>query len=199
MAVISVSILDLDFLHLDRSLRQLKALGVRNIHLDVIDTTFTDNISFGLSTLRRVMEYDFIFDLHFMIAHPTKILRQLDLQNAWLVAVHSDYEEVREFLEGSTVRAGLALRPEEGAAGVCADYILVMTVHPGFGGQSLIESCTAKVGEARQQGRIIGVDGGVNAENIKLVKDADLIVVGSALTKSEDWNAYYGLLMENIK
>lgn len=201
MAVISVSILDMDFLRLEEGLMDLRALGIRRIHLDVVDTSFAANISFGPGVLNQVLRLDFDFDLHLMLARPLAILRQLDLVNVSLVAVHSEFSQVRSFLEGTGTKAGLAIGPDEDVLGEDvsnSDYILVMTVQPGFGGQRLIQDCVRKISRLKLTGKLVGVDGGVNAENIALLGGADIIVVGSALTKSGNMKEYYGRLKAGL-
>ena len=157
MAIISVSILDLDFMCLEAGLARLKSIGVTHIHLDIVDTTFARNISFGPGILNRILEQDFVFDLHFMIADPLCILEQLDLGNVKHIAVHHRFAEVRSFIERGAYRGsvlvGLAVSPDMEVPDIDADFFLVMTVHPGFGGQRLLEGCLGKIAAAKRSGK----------------------------------------------
>lgn len=195
MVILSVSILDLDFLQLDNRLRELRTAGVEHVHIDIVDTSFAPNISFGPSILNGILEYDFHFDLHFMIGDPLIILRQLCLERVWLIMVHSHVEETREFVRGSDIMVGVALNPDEGIETTAERNILVMAVQPGFGGQKFSSESLRKIEEGKRAGKWVGVDGGVNESNIKSVRDADMIVIGSVLTKSDRiGEKYNGLL-----
>ncbi|KAI4291077.1 ribulose-phosphate 3-epimerase [Pancytospora philotis] len=198
MPQIAVSILDLDFLNLDRNLRELRAIGVTHIHLDVIDTSFANNVSFGPRILNQVLGYDFVFDLHFMVASPLELIKQLDLARVERIALHSGLAEVEAYLRGKGPIVGCALRPSEAVESVSTDYVLVMTVEPGRGGQDLQTECLAKIKALKRMGKFVGVDGGVKLENIAAAADADLIVVGSALTRSADKKSYYAQLQHRL-
>jgi ribulose-phosphate 3-epimerase len=228
MTEISVSILNSNFLSLKDSLDSLKNIGISNIHIDVIDTSFADNISFGPGIINQVLQTDFQFELHLMIQNPLSIIKMINLERISSITVHSDFVCIKKHIReiGKNIKVGLAINPDENipafrqelkqrlesATEDCLndethkfissdnvpDHILVMTVFPGFGGQSLIEDCIKKIRLVKEQGIKIGVDGGVNALNISLLKDADYIVVGSAITESTNMQEYYSELIKKL-
>lgn len=189
---ISLSILDLEMNNLDKNLAEFKELGIKNIHIDIIDTSFADNISFSLKTVNEILKYDFSFELHIMIENPLKILSKLNVKKNTKITVHSHVEEVRNlFLGRKDVYIGYALNPKDKIETIkrisCQiDYVLVMTVYPGFGKQAMIEECTEKIKSIKNLKIPVGVDGGVNQNNVHLVREADYIVIGSALTIAGD-------------
>lgn len=199
MVHISVSILDLDFLNLDRNLKELEMLGVTHIHIDIIDTSFANNISFGPGIINQILQYNFIFDLHFMVDKPLPLVKSLDCKRVERIAVHSHYAEVFSYFGGQGPIIGYAVHPAETPQPTEAEYILVMLVEPGCGGQALIPGCVSKIKEYKAMGKFVGVDGGVSADNIELLNGADLIVVGSALTRSDIKEEYYKDLIKRVR
>lgn len=207
---ISISILDLDIRDIKASLDELRAIGVTSIHVDIIDTSFADNISFGVSTLNYILEQPgFAFFIHVMVQDPTKVLRRLKYPGGTRVAVHSQAaeagdmhvsaDELREVYGAVPV---LAISPNEEVSDLDGPIrgfqeVLVMTVKPGLGGQELIEGCIRKIGECKRLGKRVTVDGGVTVENIRRVAEADVIVVGSAFTTAEDKTAAFKALLNN--
>lgn len=189
---VGVSILDCDFGRLCEELEEMRRSGVTNVHLDIMDTTFVGNITFGACIANRVLAHDFVFDIHMMVSSPLGVLEQLDLRNVSLVTVHheaGDRPGVGEYLRARGILVGVAVNPETPMSDVetdGADFVLVMSVSPGFGGQRLREECLQKVGEARRRGKMVGVDGGVGADNISMVVGADYVVVGSAYFRAAD-------------
>lgn len=180
-----ISILDCDPLNLEKTLVSLKSDGVKNIHLDVIDTSFVNTISFGVSTINAILEHDFNFDLHFMIGDPLKILQKIKLSHVRRVFVHygADFSGIREVVGG---KMGIAVNPGENVKidDACDTYLL-MSVRPGYGSQKYI-SVAKKISECKRHGKIVGVDGGINIETVDDVVGADFVVVGSAFFGSEN-------------
>lgn len=187
--MIGISVLDSDFGDLEGELQRLRESGVTHVHIDIMDTSFVDNISFGPAIANRILKHGFVFDIHMMVADPMKILVQLDLQRVSLVTVHHSMDRGRVFehLRSRGVQTGVAVSPGTAVEDVDledADFVLVMTVEPGFGGQKLIGECLQKIQRVKESGRRAGVDGGVNMDNIGLLGDADYVVVGSAYFKA---------------
>jgi ribulose-phosphate 3-epimerase len=187
---LSISILDVNILKLDQSMKELKEMGIKNIHIDIIDTSFIDNISFGINTINALLEYyEFDFFIHIMIQNPILIMKRLKLANKKTkVAVHSHFEEICGF---DSIIPVLSISPDESVDSFRDilpkfNEILIMTVQPGFGGQELVESCISKIEECHKLCKKVTIDGGVNINNIFKIKNADYIVVGSAFTKDKD-------------
>ncbi|KAI5149743.1 ribulose-phosphate 3-epimerase [Enteropsectra breve] len=219
---ISVSILDLDFLELKANLEKLQSIGIRKLHVDIIDTSFAENISFGPAIVNSILGFTFDFEIHLMVESPVEILRRLDIhriKSIKRVAVHRQFTAVKDFImetwKGCNIKVGRAINPEEQ---ICfthqpnitiendiendinnADYLLIMTVVPGAGGQKMQESCTKKIKQAKELGKEVGVDGGVNLENISRTLDADYVVIGSAITKSHDMETSYNAFLQKIQ
>ncbi|KMV65998.1 ribulose-5-phosphate 3-epimerase [Encephalitozoon cuniculi EcunIII-L] len=189
---IGISILDCNFGNLEEELGELKRNGVTNIHMDVMDTTFVKNITFGPCIINRILEHDFVFDVHMMVESPLDIIMQIDLERVSLVTIHSevcDKAGVAEYLRKRNVLFGIALNPEtqvDDAEMRSADFILIMSVKPGFGGQKFQEECLAKVEEVRRYGKMVGIDGGIEMSNIGRITGADYAVVGSGYFRSGD-------------
>jgi ribulose-phosphate 3-epimerase len=202
---IGISILDCDLLNLQRELLGLKENGVTNIHLDVMDTTFVRNISIGPAIINRILEHDFVFDLHVMVGSPLEIIKQINLERLLLVVVHEeakDKDEALGYLRERRVRTGIAINPEtdvEKASFDGVDFVLIMAVVPGFGGQRLLRRCLPKMKRAREEGKVVGVDGGVNLENLEEVMEFDYVVVGSAYFKAPDRRRYLQDLREKFQ
>lgn len=188
---LSLSILDMDITSLRQNLETFRDLGVTSLHIDIIDTSFADNISFGPNVVNSILEYDFCFDIHVMVANPCKILDKLNLGRNTRVTVHSHFDEAMQLLQDKDVKLGVALDPGREIGTIehmlhKISHVLVMTVSPGFGNQEMIVDCTRKIGQIQRLGVPVGVDGGVNSTNISLVRHADFIVIGSALARADD-------------
>jgi ribulose-phosphate 3-epimerase len=193
MGRVGISILDCNLLRIEEELQELKRNNVEHIHLDVMDTTFVNNISFGPSIVNRILLLpDFVFDIHMMVDNPLGIISQLRLDNVSIVTIHQEVNGKREvfsYLKEKGVLCGLAINPctyldEVDMTDV--DMILIMCVEAGFGGQMMKEECLRKIDESRKFNKIIGVDGGIKIENVSKVKNGDYIVIGSSYFKSND-------------
>ncbi|KAM0680765.1 hypothetical protein GINT2_001038 [Glugoides intestinalis] len=187
---LSISILDINPMCLEKDLSELQALGVKNIHIDIVDTSFAENISFGLNTVNSIMKnWNFQFFVHLMINDPILIIKKLKKLKNVKVAVHSNFKELYDLKVCIPV---LAINPDTDVSSICEDIlsiaenVLIMTVNPGFGGQELIKSSIDNVSLLKSMGKHVTVDGGINEGNIQLFKNADAIVIGSALTTSNN-------------
>lgn len=200
MPRLAVSVLDCDPLHLSEAIMRLCEAGIKHFHLDIIDTTFTDNISLGLSTLKAILGLSITCSIHFMIASPLKLLKNLNLKEhaSHITAIYfhdlspQALQDIKRAVDWPPkVQAGRAVCPDETLSlqelrGF--DSVLIMTVHPGRGGQQFIASATEKIAVYKKEGFFVAVDGGISLENCSLLKTADEIVVGSAITRAEDAN-----------
>jgi ribulose-phosphate 3-epimerase len=198
---ISPSILSADFANLCSEIDEVESAGVKTVHLDVMDGHFVPNITFGppvVAKLRKCSKA--VFDTHLMISDPKKYAEDFVKAGSDHITFHieavDEPEHLVEYLHQLGVTAGVSLNPEtpvEAIADVAplCDMVLVMTVHPGFGGQTYIDSAAQKCRRIRE---IVGpdirveIDGGINTETIKSAVSygADTIVAGHAIFSAPD-------------
>lgn len=210
---ISPSILSADFAKLGSEIGEVEAAGVKLIHLDVMDGHFVPNITFGppvVAKLRKCSQA--VFDTHLMICDPQKYARSFvdagsDHITFHIEAIENPVEMI-DYLHDLGVSAGVSLNPETPVDAIArvapmCEMVLVMTVHPGFGGQSYIDSAAQKCRRIRE---IVGsdvrveVDGGINPETIKLPVSygADTIVAGHSIFSESDRPAAIAALAAGI-
>jgi ribulose-phosphate 3-epimerase len=196
---ISASILNADFSRLGDEVTRAVAGGVDSIHLDVMDGHFVPNISLGPVAVDALRPHAALpFHSHLMISEPLRYVEEFAHAGSDLIVVHveadGDPHEIIERIHRIGRAAGLALNPETAADAVHPyldeiDLLLVMTVHPGFGGQAFIADVLPKLASLRDEADRrgldlpIGVDGGVNDESIgdAYAAGGDVLVVGSGL------------------
>ena len=201
---ISPSVLGADLMNLGNEIRRVEELGIGRLHLDHMDGHFVPNISFGPDFVRAMRRQTELFlDVHLMLSEPMKYIETYAKAGADLITVHveadDDAETMLRAIAAQGVKAGISIKPATPAKAIesllpLCDLVLVMTVEPGFGGQSLREDCIAKIPELKDMikktGRdiLIEVDGGVKRENAeKVVKaGADVLVMGTGLFRADD-------------
>lgn len=200
---ISASILNADFARLGDEVARATTGGVNSIHLDVMDGHFVDNISFGAPVVAALRPHsDLPFHTHLMIDEPLRYAADFARAGSDVIAFHIEAADapgaVITAIHDAGRQAGLALNPETPAESVHPfldriELLLVMTVHPGFGGQAFLTDVLPKLealaGETAARGLTlpIAVDGGVNASTIGPAYGAggEILVVGSALYEHE--------------
>lgn len=203
MIKISPSILAADFSNLGQEARDMDAAGVEMLHIDVMDGHFVPNISFGAPVFKMIRkDFSRIFDVHLMISDPLRYIDDFVKAGADLITFHvecdSDIQATIDKIKAAGKKVGLVLKPKTPASVLKPyldqlDMVLVMTVEPGFGGQSFMHDMMPKVKEIR--GMIdasakdidLEVDGGVNAETAKICVEngANVLVAGSYLFKQK--------------
>ncbi|MFR5875751.1 MAG: ribulose-phosphate 3-epimerase [Eubacterium sp.] len=208
---ISPSILASDYANLEDELNRIKSADL--IHIDVMDGHFVPNISIGapvVSSIKKVCSVD--FDVHLMISNPIDYVEDFAQAGADIICFHaessSNISDTIDKILSLGKKAALAVKPGTDVEKVYPyidrlSMILVMTVEPGFGGQNFMESTMPKIRKIRSINKNIDieVDGGINADTVKIAADAgaNVFVAGSAVFKSDDPAAVIKLLKDNAK
>ena len=189
---------------LGEEIRRVEELGIGWLHLDHMDGHFVPNISFGPDFVSAMRKQTKLFlDVHLMLSEPMKYIETYAKAGADLITVHveadDDAETMLRAIAAQGIKAGISIKPDTPVQAIepllpLCDLVLVMTVEPGFGGQSLREDCVAKIPELKamieKSGRdiLIEVDGGVKRENAEKVvrAGADVLVMGTGLFRADD-------------
>ena len=202
--IISPSMLSANFGHLDRDTRMIHDSQAQWIHIDVMDGVFVPNISFGFPVMKAIRKAsDKFMDVHLMIVEPEKYLKRFVEAGADLVTFHfeatSNPMQAIRIIKDAGAKAGISIKPATPVEAIepllpYVDLVLVMSVEPGFGGQSFIPGSTDKVRQLRRiidhnnLPVIIEIDGGVSARNAGELFEAgcDALVAGSAVFGAPD-------------
>jgi len=205
MKYIAPSILSADFSKLGDEIKSVEEAGADWIHVDVMDGHFVPNITIGplvVEAARRVTSLP--IDVHLMIENPDRYIKDFAKAGADLISVQVEacvhLNRTIQMIKESGLRAGAVLNPSTPLSSIewimeDVDFIMIMSVNPGFGGQDFIPNSLDKVGALRRMIRdrelatLIEIDGGVNEKTIKNLSDAgvDVFVAGSAIFKSPDY------------
>ncbi|MGB2086200.1 MAG: ribulose-phosphate 3-epimerase [Flavobacteriaceae bacterium] len=201
--LIAPSLLAADFANLQRDCEMLNSSEADWFHIDIMDGLFVPNISFGMPVLKAINQYaKKPLDVHLMIVDPDRYIEEFAALNAAVLTVH--YEACNHLhrsiqkIKSLGMKAGVALNPHTPVSVLSdiikeLDLVCLMSVNPGFGGQSFIENTYAKVSElkalidVKEASTLIEIDGGVTDQNAKALVEAgaDVLVAGSFVFKSE--------------
>ena len=201
--LVAPSILSANFNHLEEDIKKVEEGGAEWLHFDVMDGHFVPNITIGVPVVKSLKKITNLpLDVHLMIENPDKYVEPFAKSGADILTFH--YEAVKENdivnlitkIKFSGIKAGISIKPKTRPDVLLpyldiVDMVLVMTVEPGFGGQSFMSDCAEKIKFIRQNAPedfIIQVDGGINAQTGKICKDfgANSLVAGSYIYGASD-------------
>ena len=202
MCRLAVSLLEMNYGHLARGLKEIEQAGADYVHIDMMDGSFVPSLGIGTRLIEGIrISSSLVFDVHMMLREPERFLERVAQAGADIITVHyeacHDVKKTLEEIHGLGLRAGLALNPETSVDALEdevlkeADVIHVMTTHPGMEGQTFIPESIEKIRGLRERLERLGVfrdievDGNITMENVKRTAEAGatVIVSGRALVQ----------------
>ena len=206
MAILSPSVLSADYMNMEQDIKATVASGVKWLHVDIMDGHFVPNLSFGYSMVKAIRPItDAVLDVHLMIDTPIKYAEEFCKAGADYLTIHVEADtpenihKTLDLIRSLGVKPGIVIKPKTPAEAIApylekCDLVLVMTVEPGFGGQTFMADMMPKLKQLRQMLDEVNpschleVDGGVDLTTCVTCKEngADVLVAGSAYYKALD-------------
>ncbi|HPN38935.1 MAG TPA: ribulose-phosphate 3-epimerase [Melioribacteraceae bacterium] len=201
---IAPSLLSADFLHLENEIKLIEEGGCHLIHCDIMDGKFVPNLTFGPMIVKAVRKITNLpIDVHLMIKNPENFIDEFIDAGASYISVHiegNDHcDRLINQIKNKNVKAGIVINPSTPVLMIkelinIVDFVLIMSVNPGFGGQSFIDYTKSKITELVELRKLIRnqfkieIDGGVNLDNVEELSrlGVDIFVAGSAIFNAED-------------
>lgn len=218
MVNLAPSILSADFCNLGAQVKTVEETNTEFLHIDIMDGSFVPNISFGFPVIKALRKNSkMIFDVHLMIENPSKYIDEFVNCGADIITFHYEAERhidrTVNYIKNKGCKVGIALNPATPVSVLknilpSLDMVLIMSVNPGFGGQSFIEYSIDKIQEVKnlakklnKQNLLIEVDGGVDTHNIKSIIEAgaNVLVAGSAVFRENKIKENINVLNEALR
>lgn len=218
MVNLAPSILSADFCNLGAQVKTVEETNTEFLHIDIMDGSFVPNISFGFPVIKALRKNSkMIFDVHLMIEDPSKYIDEFVNCGADIITFHYEAERhidrTVNYIKNKGCKVGIALNPATPVSVLknilpSLDMVLIMSVNPGFGGQSFIEYSIDKIQEVKnlakklnKQNLLIEVDGGVDTHNIKSIIEAgaNVLVAGSAVFRENKIKENINALNEALR